>query len=119
MIDAINAKCLEYQRIIISLSSTIDESIKNRTLCSNVIESNKFAAFITTLQTEVESSRKCICAWLRLIERQYQRIILRIQENLVQQVVTPEKHVKKLIDSQLIGYKNIVEHCQKQRNQFI
>lgn len=119
MISTINAKCLEYRRIIISLSSTIDESIKNRTSCNTIIESNKFAAFITTLQIEVERSKKCICAWLRLIERQYQRIILTLQENLVQQVVTPEYHVKKLIDSQLTGYKNIIEHCQKQRNEFV
>jgi hypothetical protein len=119
MIDAINAKCLEYRRIIISLSTTIDESIKNRTLCNTDIESNKFAAFITTLQTEVESSKKCICAWLRLVERQYQRTILTIQGNLERLVITPENPIKKLTDTQLTGYKNIVEYCQKQRRQFI
>ena len=98
MIATINAKCLEYRRIIISLSTTIDESIKNRTLCNNVVESNKFAAFITTLQTEVDSSKKCICAWLRLVERQYQRTIQTIQENIDKHVIIPEDHVKKLID---------------------
>jgi hypothetical protein len=119
MIATINSKCLEYRRIIISLYTAIDDSIKNRKSCNNIIESNKFAAFITTLQIEVERSKKCICAWLRLIERQYQRIILKLEENLVQQVVTPEYHIKKLIDSQLIGYKDIIKHCQKQRNEFM